>query len=73
MGFQDVYILWKVVIQRRDESFQGVLGSGEEVDHLALGVGSGVCAACASDPDRLTGELGQCFFQLPLDGRMSNL
>ena len=73
MGFQDVDILWEVVIQRWDESFKGMFGSSKEIDHLALGVGSGVGAACTSNPNRLTGELGQCFFQLSLDGWMSNL
>ncbi len=73
MGFQNVDIVWEVVIQRRDESFQWMFGSGEEVDHLALGVGPGVGAACAPDPNRLTGELGQRFLQLSLDGRMPNL
>ena len=73
MGFQNFDIVWEMVIQRRDESFQWMFGRGEEVDHLALGMGSRVRAACAPDPGRLTGELGEPFLQLSLDGRMSNL
>lgn len=73
MGLNDLNVIWEVVIQRRGESFQRMLGSSEEIDHLPSSVGPGVGAACAPNPGWLTGETGQCFFQLPLNRRMSDL
>ncbi len=73
MGLKDVDILGEMVVQRGDELFQGMLGSGEEIDHLTFGVGPGIGAAGAPDPGRLARELGQGLFQLPLDRRMPDL
>ncbi|SVA10266.1 uncharacterized protein METZ01_LOCUS63120, partial [marine metagenome] len=73
VGLNDVDVIGKMVIERRSESFQGVLGRGEEIHHLAFGVGSGIGAAGAPDPGRLACELGQRFLQLSLDGRMIGL
>ena len=58
------------MIQRRDESFQWMLSSGEKIDHLALGVGPGIGAAGAPDPGLLASEQGYRFLQLPLNRRM---
>lgn len=41
----------------------------EEVDYLALGVGSGVGTAGPSDPDGFPGKPGQGLFQLTLNRR----
>ena len=60
-------------IQRRGESVQWVLGLSEEINHLPLGVGTGIGAASAPDPCWLARELGQGFFQLPLNRRMTGL
>lgn len=73
MSFKDFDILWKMVIQRRYEPFKRVFGGGEKVDNLAFRVGSGIGTACTSYPDPLTCEVGECFLQLSLDGRMPNL
>jgi hypothetical protein len=58
MGLKDIDILGEMVVQRGDEIFQRMLGSGEKIDHLTLGVGPGIGAAGAPDPDRLARELG---------------
>jgi len=50
-----------------------VLGAGEEIDHLAFGVGSGIGAAGAPYPNLLPGESEQGFFQFALDGRLADL
>ena len=73
VGPNDVDVVGKMVIERWGESFQGVLGRGEEIHHLALGMGPGVGAAGAPDPGWLARELGQGFFQLPLDRRVIGL
>ena len=57
-------ILWEVVIQRGYKILKSMSGRSKEVDNLALCVCSGVCTACASNPNRLTGEMCQCFLQL---------
>ena len=61
------------MVQRRGESFQWMLSSGEKIDHLAFGVGPGIGAAGAPDPGLLASEPGYRFFQLPLDCRMTCL
>ena len=60
-------------IQRRGESVQWMLGLGEEIHHLTFGVSAGIGAAGAPDPCWLARELGQGFFQLPLNRRMTGL
>jgi hypothetical protein len=50
-----------------------VLGCGEEIHHLALGVGPGIGAAGTPDPGRLSRELGQGLLQLSLDRWMIGL
>ena len=62
-----------MVIERRSESLQGVLGRCEEIHHLALSVCSGIGAAGSPDPGRLACELDQGFLQLSLDGWMISL
>jgi len=73
MGLKDIDVLGEMEVQRGDESFQGMPGSGEEIDHLTLGVGPGIGAAGASDPSRLARELGQGLLQLPLNRRLADL
>jgi hypothetical protein len=73
MGLNDVDILREMVVQREDEFFQGMLGRGEEIDHLTLGMGPGIGAAGAPDPNRLARKLGQSLFQLPLNRRLADL
>ena len=73
MGLNDLNVIWEMVVQRWGESLQLVLGSSKEIDHLPLGMGTGVGAACASNPYWLPRETGQCFFQLPLNRRRSDL
>ncbi len=62
-----------MIIHRGSESVQGVLGSGEEVDHLALGMRAGIGAAGAPDPCLLPCEPGQGLFELPLDRQLADL
>ena len=73
MGLKDIDVLGEMEVQRGDESFQGMPGSGEEIDHLTLGMGPGIGAAGAPDPGLLASEPGYRFFQLPLDRRMTYL
>ena len=60
-----------MMVQRRGESFQWMLSSGEKIDHLAFGVGPGIGAAGAPDPGLFASEPGYRFFQLPLNRRMT--
>jgi hypothetical protein len=62
-----------MVIERRGKSFKGVLGRGEKIHHLTLGVGPGIGAAGAPNPDRLARELGQGLLELALDRRLIGL
>ena len=73
VGFKNIDVLGKMIIQRGGESVQWMLGSGEEIDHLALGMGPGIGAAGASDPGWLAREPGQGLFQLTLNRRMAGL
>ena len=73
MGLKNVDVLREMIIQRRGESFQWMLSSGEKINHLAFGVGPGIGAAGAPDPGLLASEPGYRFFQFPLDRRMTCL
>ena len=73
MGLKNVDVLREMMVQRRGESFQWMLGSGKKIDHLALCVGPGIGAAGAPDPCLLASEPGYRFFQLPLNRRMTCL
>ena len=69
VGGPHSYILRQEIVERRAELPQWVLGVSEEVDYLALGVGSGVGAAGPSDPDGFPCKPGQRLFQLTLNRR----
>ena len=73
MGLKNVDVLREMIIQRRGESFQWMLSSGEKIDHLAFGVGPGIGAAGAPDPGLLASAPGYRFFQFPMDRRMTCL
>ena len=73
VSLKNVDVLREMMVQRRGESFQWMLSSGEKIDHLALGMGPGISAAGAPDPGLLASEPGYRFFQLPLDRRMTCL
>ena len=47
--------------------------AGEEVNHLPFGVSPRIGSAGAPNSGFVTGEPGYCLFQLPLDGRVTNL
>ena len=63
----------QVIIQGPEEGFRWVRTFGEEVNYLALGMGSGVGAAGTPHPEGFTGEPAQGGLQGFLHRRMLGL
>jgi hypothetical protein len=67
-GRNDLYVVWQVMIGRPGKSIHRMLATGQEVDHLALRVGTRIGPAGEPNADGLSGEPGQASFNFSLYG-----